>query len=100
MSETWKDIEAFYSADERRRFSGETDYGVMWADGDGYGWPTYRVSWVETTGEFYAVRLADEFAGHVELLGKVEGRQNAERALKGWAEVQPMTLDWVRRRLA
>lgn len=100
MNERFRDIDAFYAEDTRRRFSGEVDYGVMWTDGE-MNWPQYRVTWVEQTGEFYAIRLGGVNAGEVELLGKIQaGREGAERALKGWAEVEPMTLDWVRGRLA
>lgn len=51
---TFADIDAFYAADERRRFSGEHDYGVWWFDEHGAAW---RGSWVNDTGEFYIVRL-------------------------------------------
>lgn len=96
MTRFWNDIEEFYDADPRRRTSGELDFGCMWVEIDRPRWPQYRVSWVDDTGEVYAVRLNH---GRIELLGKVEGREQAEQALRGWAMISPMTLDWVRDRL-
>ena len=46
-------LEAYYAADERRRRSEETDYGVHWRL---HGWEyRWRVSYVRNTGEIYAV---------------------------------------------
>lgn len=50
--ETHPDIEAFYSAHEAARYSGESDYGVWWKDDDGGNW---RVTYVHETGHVYAI---------------------------------------------
>lgn len=95
-------IEAFYAECEARRRSPEVDFGVLWQYG-GWRWPLYRVSWVEATGEFYAIRQggdASNLPGEIELLGTVEGRERAEAALAGWAEQEPMRLAWARARIA
>lgn len=47
-------IEAFYNERPERRTSGESDYGVHW-HADGRNWPLWRVSYVQATGEVYAV---------------------------------------------
>lgn len=70
----------------------------MWTDA-GLNFPHYRVSWVEATGEFYAVRLAAGRGGPVELLGFAEDREAAEAVLEGWDELDAMRLAWVRSRL-
>jgi hypothetical protein len=97
MNAIFESINDFYVADSRRLYSGEVDFGVLWRDGQ--MWPTYRVSWVMETGEFYAIRLSGRH-DRVELLGTVEGRTAAEDALDGWANIEPMELSWVRARLA
>lgn len=99
---TFASIEAFY-ADRPERDSVQQDFGVRWWQG-GATWPQHRVSWVEVTGEFYAVNLGGVHhpdGGRVELLGVVEGRDAAEAALAGWAELDGYAaqLEWVRERL-
>ena len=46
------DIEQFYSADERRRQSAEVEFGNNWFDAKG---SRYELSWIEDTGELYAM---------------------------------------------
>jgi hypothetical protein len=46
-------VEAFYDADDRRRWSGEVDFGVWWRAAG----VVYRLTWVEATGELVAVQL-------------------------------------------
>lgn len=55
MSDTVKfpNLDAFYDDNPERRRSGEADYGVMWRGAK--SWPLYRVSYVQATGEVYAV---------------------------------------------
>src|SRR5262245_39125573 len=92
-------VEDFYQADERRRHSTEQDFGVWWYDGLDRRVP-WRVSWVEDTGDVYAVRLGPSrvvsgpaglaiLGGHengpVILLGVVSGEADVEHRLKGWA---------------
>ena len=90
-------IGSFYAADPRRERSPEVDFGVMWRDGFA-PWPFYRVSWIEATGEFYALTLSGR-GGTVELLGAVPTREEADKVLDGWAYVEPQDIAWVRNRL-
>lgn len=86
-----------------RARSGEVDFGVWWRDGKQY--PTYRVSWVEATGELYAEEQpgypTNEMA-RIIVFGKAEGRENIERVMKGWAEICGAidSLNWVRSRFS
>ena len=111
-------LEAFYSANEARRRSPEADYGVWWRDDRRDG--SCRVSYVQATGEVYAVHIGGP--GQVEILGVVppdpDDRNSThlaprqrlqltfyrtlDRILEGWAEhCGTMSgLAWVRERLA
>ena len=112
------DLRAFYSRDARRRSSGEADYGVHWRLN---GWPApWRVSYVQDTGEVYAVYLGllqpermIVSHGPVLALGTVEpdhrepGRRDPyyrtlDAVLAGWPAHcgEPDGLLWVRDRLA
>src|SRR5437870_491844 len=69
LREVDMDIEAFYSADERRRHSSELEFGRDWQDAGG----RCEVSWVEDTGELYLMReptarVTGSGAGDVELV--------------------------------
>lgn len=93
------------SACDRRFLSGEADYGVGWRL---KGWPgNWRVSYVQSTGEVYAVQNGD---GRVMVLGMVPAdtlergeiyHHTLDRILDGWAERcgQPNGLSWVIARL-
>jgi len=94
------DIEQFYSADERRRQSAEVEFGNNWFDASGN---RYELSWVEDTGELYAMLEltpeADSWTpfGDIEVedakvdtlvvtvLGTVATRVEVEQLLDGWA---------------
>ena len=89
-------IEEFYAADERRRRSGEADYGARWGPGRS------RVSYVHATGEVYAE------GGRVVILGTVPPDplpalyyKTLDGLLAGWPEamMRGETLDWIRSRL-
>jgi hypothetical protein len=110
------DIEQFYSADERRRQSAEIEFGNNWFDAKGN---RYELSWVEDTGELYAmlelVPEADSWTpfGDVEVedvkvdtlvvtvLGHLETRDEIEQLLQGWSEhmTEPDGVHWVADRL-
>lgn len=98
---TYPNIEAFYSEDEARRRSGESDYGVWWTNEQ--RWPTWRVSYVQATGEVYAVQL--QGMGRVEVLGVVPPDQEEiyyrtlDKLLAGWSEEGARSISWVRERL-
>ena len=111
---TYSNIETFYNGNEARRRSAEADYGCWW--NDGVRSEFWRVSYVQATGEVYAVKMRG--GGEVQVLGVVppdpDERARADlrrqltyyrtldRILEGW-DVRcgrPDGLAWVRERLA
>jgi hypothetical protein len=110
------DLEAFYDADPRRRHSEELEFGNDWMD---RGART-QVSWVEDTGELYAMRdplggLESDVIGDmratpvveeqltVEVLGVVAGRDAIGAVMSGWDKAMTASdnsIDWVRERIA
>ena len=110
------DIEQFYSADERRRRSAEVEFGNNWFDTKG---SRYELSWVEDTGELYAMLEltpeADTWTpfGDIEVedakvdslvvtvLGSIATRDEVEQMLDGWAGhmVETDGVHWVAERL-
>jgi hypothetical protein len=110
------DIEQFYSADERRRRSAEVEFGNNWFDAKGN---RYELSWVEDTGELYAmlelVPEADTWTpfGDVEVeevtvgsllvtvLGTIATREEVEQLFEGWADhmAEKDGVHWVADRL-
>jgi hypothetical protein len=110
------DLEQFYEADPSRRHSEELEFGTDW---DEAGART-QVSWVEATGELYAMRdplggLQSDVIGDmratpvsdkqltVEVLGVVSGRAAAEAVMSGWENAMASGADslaWVRDRVA
>jgi hypothetical protein len=110
------DLEQFYEADPRRRHSEELEFGTDW---DEAGART-QVSWVEATGELYAMRdplgglqsdvIGDMRATHVsgeqltvEVLGTLAGRPTVEAVMSGWENAMASgenSLSWVRDRIA
>lgn len=114
---TYPTLAAFYGARPERRRSPEVDYGVHWRDGRQL-WPEYRVSYVQATGEVYAVRQAGRGGNAVRVLGVVPPDEDTRREtrpwdraaayyrtlegiLDGWAddEVSGFDLAWVEARL-
>ena len=110
------DIEQFYEQDPRRRASAESEFGRDWHDAGGV---RYEISWVQDTGELYAMSepegsiisdgLGDENIVpmptnlvQVEVLGTVPTAGAVQRVLAGWPEAmaRPDSLAWVRERLA
>jgi hypothetical protein len=109
-------IEDFYSADERRRQSAEIELGTNWFDASGN---RYELSWVEDTGELYAMlervpgassftpfgdaevesMAVDEVV--VTIVGYIPSRQELEQVLAGWEEemAKPDGITWVADRL-
>ena len=101
-------MEIFYREDARRLKSGEADYGVHWRDGSTQ---RYRVSYIQDTGEVYAVGEYPPVEP-VRVLGIVppdddDGRaltyyRTLDAMLEGWPEqcgVNPDGLGWVARRI-
>lgn len=109
MYGTFERMQQWFEKNEERRTSGEADYGVHWHDGE--RGQTYRVSYVQATGEIYAVGNTAPVPP-VEVLGVVtpdadeeDGRnvpyyRTLDTILDGWADAMHTGgLDWVRRRL-
>lgn len=110
------DIEQFYSADERRRQSSETELGTDWHDAKG---SRYELSWVEDTGELYVmlelVPEAESWTpfGDVEVehlavdelvvtvIGYLATLEEVQRVLDGWESkmAQPKGVEWLAERL-
>jgi hypothetical protein len=106
------DIEQFYSADERRRQSAEVEFGNNWFDATGN---RYELSWVEDTGELYAmlevIPEADSWTpfGDIEVeslpvdrlvvnvVGNIPTLAEVESILAGWADHMATTdgIAWV-----
>jgi hypothetical protein len=109
-------IEDFYSADERRRQSAEIELGTNWYDTAGN---RYELSWVEDTGELYAMLEMVPGAGSytpfgdveveqipidevvVTIIGYIASREEMEKVMAGWeAEMaKPDGITWVADRL-
>lgn len=105
------DLEEFYCADERRRASPELELGRDWHDARG---ARFELSWVEDTGELYAMRepaaspawlspfgdwvsssLPDQ-ALTVRVLGHLATKDDVHRVLAGWQEAMssPDSIRW------
>ncbi len=109
------DLNDFYDADPRRRASEELEFGSDWDEGGA----RTQVSWIEATGELYAMRdplgrLVSDVIGDmgvrpvadeqltVEVLGTVVGRDAVGAVLSGWEAAMESagSLAWVRDRIA
>ena len=110
------DIEEFYSADERRRQSAEVEFGTNWFDANG---SRYELSWVEDTGELYAMlELVPEVDSWtpfgdseveqipadrvlVLVIGYLPPSKTVEATLAGWPDqmAKPDGISWVAERL-
>jgi hypothetical protein len=110
------DIEEFYDANPVRRSSEEIEFGQDWTDAEGN---RGEISWIRDTGELYVMTapvepivtdpVGDEFvqrlpteAVRVEVLQVIPTLEHVEQLLTGWSAAmrQPLSLDWVRNRLA
>lgn len=106
MIRRYDSLEAFYAGDVRRVESVEVDFGVHWRPSHS-AFQTWRVSWVEATGELYAVRLSPGpivgrgRGGPVHVLATgLRMVEDAEELLLGWTDEcgSVGSLDWVRER--
>ena len=102
---TYPSLEAFYEADEHgRRRSPEADFGVHWRNY--LGRDSWRVSYVQRTGEVYATKW--DGRGLTLVLGIVptdpEPRwyDTLDHVFEGWADRcwGRGGLEWVRQRLS
>ena len=86
IARTFPSLDAFYSADSRRRHSRERDIGLYWQAGDG---SSFRAAWVQETGEVYLFRHGHprEGGGSVDLLGRRFGLGDLQAAMRGYGSV-------------
>ena len=94
------DLEQFYNEDPRRRHSEELEFGRDWTDEANN---RCEISWVEATGELYAMRepmieySADGLGGMyngepkveqlwIDMIGVVPGRDAIEAVMSGWEQ--------------
>ena len=95
--QTYETVEELYRADERRRFSPETDLGAQWRRPGTRG--LSRLVWLEDTGELVAIPTRKQRGeGVVEVLADIADWDELEERLAG--RESETSLDWVRRRLA
>lgn len=80
----------FYK-DLKREQSREIDFGVWWHGNANY--PTYRVTWVQDTGEVISVNNREDY----QVIGVIELEEDVERVLEGWVVQcgQLNSLQWV-----
>jgi hypothetical protein len=95
-------LEQFYASDPKRAAEPQVPYGSLWREYAPV--PTYRLAWVPSTGELYAVELSepDERNDPVEVLGVLWSRPQVEACLAGWPDRcgDQRSLLWVRDRIA
>lgn len=105
----WSSYGEFQRAEDNLRGrSPESDYGVHWRgdqdDAPRYGAP-FRVSYIQTTGEIYALNLRSD---EVIVLGVVPADsaeigeiyyRTVDEILRGWEEEFGRPLEWIRDRL-
>jgi len=81
---------AFRDDPERKR-SPEVDFGSHWyelREGEPLLWPTWRISWIQRTGELYAVEQipeSDSPGRRYFVVGVFRTREEVERFMEGWA---------------
>ena len=79
-------LEEFHASDPQRAVAPEVPYGSLWREFAPV--PAYRLAWVPTTGELYAMELSepDEDKDPVEVLGVFWSRPQVDACLAGWSE--------------
>lgn len=76
---------SLWIADAHRKRSSEVDFGVWWRVPGSRA--TWRVSWIENTGELYAREQQTPDSDIFILLGVFPTRDDVEAAMEGWTEV-------------
>jgi hypothetical protein len=86
IARTYPSLDAFYSADARRRHSRERDIGLFWRSVDG---TSFRAAWVQETGEVYLYRHGHpmEGGGTVDLLVRRFGLGDLQSTINGYREI-------------
>jgi hypothetical protein len=93
----YEGLDAFRAEAPLSRGGTEADFGCHWTE-PGQSFPRWRVSWVERTGELYAVRTAGR--PFLIVYAVIPDRAQVDRVLAGWADANPRGgMSWVRRRL-
>ena len=70
-------------AEQQRTRSPELDFGVWWRLIN--EWPHWRVSWIEDTGELYAVELIHQPDRYI-VIAHFKTEEEVEAAMRGWAK--------------
>jgi len=95
-------LEEFYASDPQRAAAPQVPFGSLWREFAPV--PTYRLAWVPSTGELYAVELSepDERKDPVEVLGVLWSRPQVEACIAGWSEQcgGQRSLLWARDRIS
>jgi len=81
-----------------RERSPEVDFGCWWKAGPLAGdrlYDQWRVSWIEATGELYALDLAHREMERFIVIGHFLTREVVEAAMQGWAESDMHLPDWI-----
>ena len=70
----------------RRKASVECDYGANWRRSE--GWSSWRISWIEATGELYAVCIDRTPPKNFVLIRRFATEAEADQAMASWAEAK------------
>ena len=86
IARSFPSLDAFYSADGRRRHSRERDIGLFWRADDG---ASFRAAWVQETGEIYLFKHghSNEGGGGVDVLARRFGLGDLQAAVSGYGAV-------------
>src|SRR5439155_4624966 len=89
-----QNLAEFYEANPRRKEPGELDFGVMWTARPRETWPTYRISFIRATREFYSYSHRD---GTIEILGTLPEKLPwmSEKAVDPYADAEIVMSGWV-----
>jgi hypothetical protein len=101
IARSFPSLDAFYSADSRRRHSRERDIGLWWRGCDG---SSFRAAWVQETGEVYLFKHGHpmEGGGTVDVLARRFGLGDLQAAIRGYGSVcgSRGSLKWLFERIA
>ena len=100
-------LEQYYAADDRRRWSPECDYGCDWSRNTGPIDIKYRVSYVKETKEIYIIPTGcpDQELQVIARISQTPGSSvyfgRLDKILKGWEDQihKPNSLKWLTEKL-